>query len=93
MTMMRNSGSTSEATLKASTERTPDGPKECECSGRSFYCSKTSIGETTLNIILACVLLAILVPVGYRMDKWAERFCMRSMHHVLWHEPVDDWSR
>src|SRR5258708_3683008 len=85
--------STSGAISRASTGQTVDVTQHCEYCGRNFdLAASESIWETTINIIAACVLLAILIPVGYQANKWVTYFCLKSMHHLLWHEPLDDSS-
>lgn len=90
--MMNDTTSTSAA-LTSQTERTGEPDQRCQHCGMPPNPSKPSIKETALSIISACLLLTILVPLGLQANKWADHVFERSLHHLLWREPLEDWSR
>jgi hypothetical protein len=46
-----------------------------------------------LNGVSACLLLAILVPLGYGITQWLFWVHPNPFDHPVWHEPLDDWNR
>jgi hypothetical protein len=88
---MKNTHLISKPTLQ--TEQTAEGNPCCEHCGRSLNSSKPSVREIGINSAFALLLLAILVPLGWEINKAEERFSHRLVQHLLWREPLEDWSR
>lgn len=70
-----------------------EGNPCCEHCGRALNSSKPSVREIVINSVSALLLVAILVPLGSQINKAAERLSQRFVQHLLWREPLEDWSR
>jgi hypothetical protein len=70
-----------------------EGNPRCEHCGRALNSSKPSVREIVINSVSALLLLAILVPLGWQIKKAEERLSQRFVRHLLWREPLEDWSR
>jgi hypothetical protein len=55
------------------TEQTAEGNPCCEHCGRPLNSSKPSVREIVINSASALLLLAILVPLGWQINKAVER--------------------
>jgi hypothetical protein len=75
------------------TEQMAEGNPRCEHCGRALNSSKPSVREIVINSVSALLLLAILVPLGWQIKKAEERLSQRFVRHLLWREPLEDWSR
>jgi hypothetical protein len=75
------------------TEQTAEGNPRCEHCGRALNSSKSSVREVVLNSVSALLLLAILVPLRWQIKKAEECLSHRFVRHLLWREPLEDWSR
>ena len=53
-----------------------DNPR-CEHCGRALNSSKPSVREIVINSVSALLLLAILVPLGWQIEKAEERLSHR----------------
>jgi hypothetical protein len=49
--------------------------------------------EIVINSVSALLVLAILIPLGWQIKKAEERLSQRFVRHLLWREPLEDWSR
>jgi hypothetical protein len=74
------------------TEQTADRDPRCEQCGRALNSSKPSVREIFINSVSALLLVAILIPLGWQINKAAERLSHRFVQHLLWREPLEDWS-
>jgi hypothetical protein len=54
---------------------------------------KPSVREIFINSVSALLLVAILVPLRWQINKVEERFSHRFVQNLLWREPLEDWSR
>jgi hypothetical protein len=70
-----------------------EGNPRCEHCGRALNSSKPSVREIVINSVSAMLLLAILVPLGWQINKAVERLSDRFVQHLLWREPLEDLSR
>ena len=75
------------------TEQTAEGNPCCEHCGRPLISSKSSVREIVINSASALLQLAILVPLGWWINKAEERLSHRFVQHLLWREPVEEWNR
>jgi hypothetical protein len=49
--------------------------------------------EVATNILFACILIVVIIPFGYALDRWVSRQIEKSFNHILGYEPLEDWSR
>jgi hypothetical protein len=70
-----------------------EGNPRCEHCRTALNSSKPSVREIVINSVSALLLLAILVPLGWQIKKAEERLSQRFVRHLLWREPLEDWSR
>jgi hypothetical protein len=75
------------------TEQTADRDPRCEQCGRALNSSKPSVREVFINSVSALLLVAILIPLGWQINKAAERLSHQFVQHLLWREPLEDWRR
>jgi hypothetical protein len=73
-----------------SSDRIPN--KDCPYCGRLAISRKPSIREMILNVFCACLLLAILLPLGYGLSQWLMNECQHATDHLFWHEPLQEWN-
>ena len=48
--------------------------------------------ELILNCLYCVLLIAIVLCVGYLLNRWAERGLDNLFDHWVWHEPLNDWN-
>lgn len=70
----------------------PNRDAECPCCGRSRVSSKASLGEIALNAFCVCVILAVLMALGYGLTQWLTNQERHVTDRLLWREPLDEWS-
>jgi hypothetical protein len=75
------------------TEQTAKRDQYCGRCGERLESTRPPVREMVTNSVSALVLLAILLPFGWRLNKTAEHLCHRFTQHLLWREPVEDWNR
>jgi hypothetical protein len=88
---MKSTDLISKPTLE--TEQMAEGNPRCEHCGRALNSCKPSVREVVINGVSALLLLAIVVPLGWQIKKAAECLSHRFVRHLLWREPLADWSR
>jgi hypothetical protein len=88
---MKSTDLISKPTLE--TEQMAEGNPRCEHCGRALNSSKPSVREIVIDSVSALLLLAILVPLGWQINKAAERLSHRFVQHLLWRDPLEDRSR
>jgi hypothetical protein len=60
-----------------------EGNPRCAHCGRAVNSSKPSVREIVIDSVSALLLLAILVPLGWQINKAAERLFHRFVQHLL----------
>jgi hypothetical protein len=75
------------------TEQTAERDPRCEQCERGLNSSKPSVPEIFINSVSALLLGAILVPLGWQINKAEARLSYQFVQHLLWREPLEDWSR
>jgi hypothetical protein len=65
----------------------------CERCGERLESTRPPVREMVANGVSALVLLAILLPLGWRLNAAADHLCHRFTQHLLWREPVEGWNR
>jgi hypothetical protein len=70
-----------------------EGNPRCEHCGRALNSSRPCVSELFINSVSALLLVAILVPLGWQINEAGKRLSHRFVQHLLWREPLEDWSR
>ena len=86
-------GLTMKASKNSVMEQTVESDSCCQHCGTALNQSKLSMREIVMNSFTALLLLAIMLPLGWQLDKAAQRCCHHFLHHLVWREPVEDWNR
>ena len=75
------------------TVQTAKRDHHCERCGKPLESTRPPVREMVANGVSALLLLAILLPLGWRSNTAAEHLCHRFTQHLLWREPVEEWNR
>ena len=71
--------------------QTPIRSDRCEHCGANLNPPGISVMEMATNVICGSLLVAALTLAGFVSYRWME--CHITFDHLIFHEPLDDWSR
>jgi hypothetical protein len=49
--------------------------------------------EVAVNLVCGCLLLAALVFAGSCFESWIVQRSQKTLDHLIWREPLEDWNR
>lgn len=96
MTMKTMINAMSSEQLRPTGVPEPLGAKKSEVCPRceaKLPRSRLSLRHMILTALCGGLLVAILVPAGWMIEKWIEEQSRQIMDRMVWHEPVDSWEQ
>ncbi len=65
---------------------------QCAHCGQPLAPGKMSVREFWMSLIFLAATLSLVAVLGYLTVEKLLPALQNSTHHLIWHEPLDDWN-